>query len=94
MQYFVPNPLSMTLLMYLGNDLIEAVPLSNDKLSQPGYLGGYKRQLKQKHLVLLQQSPVEPEFLVFDLNPAKERYSGSSSYASAHASPVMEASMA
>lgn len=84
----------MTLLMYLGNDLIEAVPVSNEKLSQPGYLGGYKRQLKQKHFLLLQQSSVEPEFLVFDLNPQKERYTSSAAYASAPAHQHMEASLA
>jgi len=94
MPYFVPNPLSMTLLMYLGNDLIEAVPVCTDKLSQPGYLGGYKRQLKQKYSLLIQQSTVEPEFLVFDLNPVKEQYSASSAYASANAGPVLEASFA
>lgn len=84
----------MTLLMYLGNDLIEAVPVCNDKLSQPGYLGSFKRELKQKYSLLLQQAHVEPEFLVFDLNPEKERYAGSSAYASASSSPAMEASLA
>lgn len=84
----------MTLLMYLGNDLIEAVPVATDKLSQPGYLGSFKRQLKQKYFLLLQQSTVEPEFLVFDLNPVKEHYPSSSSYAPAAASPAFEASMA
>lgn len=84
----------MTLLMYLGNDLIEAVPVCTDKLSQPGYLGSYKRQLKQKYSLLLQQSTIEPEFLVFDLNPVKEHYSAASTYASASASQPMEASYA
>jgi hypothetical protein len=84
----------MTLLMYLGNDLIEAVPVSSDKLSQPGYLGSFKRELKQKYLQLLQQSPDEPEFLVFDLNPSKESYSSSIAYASANAGQPMEASFA
>lgn len=84
----------MTLLMYLGNDLIEAVPVSNDKLSQPGYLGSFKRQLKEKYFLLLQESSLEPEFLVFDLNPSKERYSNSSSYASAVTNYSMEMSLA
>jgi hypothetical protein len=84
----------MTLLMYLGNDLIEAVPVSNEKLSQPGYLGSYKRQLKQKYFLLLQQSSVEPEFLVFDLNPQKECFSTASSYNTVNASQSMEAVLA
>lgn len=54
----------MTLMMYLGNDFIEAVPLNNWQISEPGYLGGYKRLLKQKHALLLQASPEPPEFLV------------------------------
>lgn len=82
----------MTLMMYLGNDLIEAVPVCLDKLSQPGYLGSFKRMLKQKYFLLLQQSSVEPEFLVFDLNPAKERNTRSSSYAPASSMQLMEAS--
>jgi hypothetical protein len=84
----------MTLMMYLGNDLIEAIPVSTDKLSQPGYLGSFKRLLKQKHFVLLQQSSIEPEFLVFDLNPVKERLSSSSAYASVSSGQALEAGTA
>jgi hypothetical protein len=71
----------MTLMMYLGNDLIEAVPVSTDKLSLPGYLGSYKRLLKQKHLLLLQQSSVEPEFLVFNMNPVSQQNTSSAAFA-------------
>lgn len=59
----------MTLMMYLGNDFIEAVPLNNWQISEPGYLGGYKRLLKQKHALLLQTSPEPPEFLVINESP-------------------------
>jgi len=60
----------MELMMYLGNDLIESVPVSADKLSQPGYLGQFKRQLKIRHADLLQQTVSPPEFLVINLEPS------------------------
>ncbi|HEU4469488.1 MAG TPA: hypothetical protein VFR58_00270 [Flavisolibacter sp.] len=60
----------MELMMYLGNDLIESIPVKSDKISQPGYLGGFKRELKQKHSMLLETSPQPPEFLVINLQPA------------------------
>ena len=59
----------MELMMYLGNDLIESIPVQSDKLSQPGYLGQFKRELKIKHADLLQQTPEPPDFLVIDLTP-------------------------
>lgn len=59
----------MELMMYLGNDLIESIPVQSEKLSQPGYLGQFKRQLKLRHADLLQQTPDEPDFLVIDLTP-------------------------
>ncbi len=59
----------MELMMYLGNDLIESVAVQPDKLSQPGYLGQFKRQLKLRHAELLQQVPDHPDFLVIDLKP-------------------------
>jgi hypothetical protein len=58
----------MELLMYLGNDLIESVPLANDKISQPGYLGQYKRQLKNRYAELLLQTPNPPDFFVVNMN--------------------------
>jgi hypothetical protein len=59
----------MKLMMYIGNDLIEAVPLQQENLRQPGYLGKFKRNLKIKYSELINQSPLAPEFLVIDLNP-------------------------
>jgi len=55
--------------MYLGNDLIEAVPVKQDQLSQPGYLGQFKRMLKNRHAELIQQTSQLPEFLVVNLAP-------------------------
>jgi hypothetical protein len=54
----------MELMMYLGNDLIESVTVNDAKLSQPGYLGAFKRQLKQKYWGLIQETGLSPEFLV------------------------------
>ena len=52
--------------MYLGNDLIEAVPVNVLDLRVPGYLGKFKRSLKLKYQQLLQQASEPPEFLVID----------------------------
>jgi len=54
----------MKLMMYLGNDLIESVALNFTLISIPGYLGSFKRNLKQKHSDLIQQVQQQPEFLV------------------------------
>jgi hypothetical protein len=54
----------MKLMMYLGNDLIESVSLDFTLISTPGYLGSFKRNLKQKHSDLIQQIREQPEFLV------------------------------
>lgn len=60
----------MQLMMYLGNDLIESVPVNSDQLSLPGYLGKFKRVLKEKHAQLISESPKGAEFLVIDIAPA------------------------
>jgi hypothetical protein len=61
----------MQLMMYIGNDLIEAVPLQQEGLRQPGYLGKFKRHLKMKYSELIMQSHQPPEFLV--LEPMKQQ---------------------
>lgn len=58
-----------TLMMFLGNDLIESIPLNPKEIQQPGYVGHFKRQLKIKYNELLQESPEQPEFLVVDPQP-------------------------
>ena len=60
----------MKLMMYIGNDLIEAVPLDRDQVPIPGYLGKIKRNLKEKYQVMIAESPEGPEFLV--INSATE----------------------
>jgi hypothetical protein len=53
--------------MYLGNDLIETMPLNFTRLSEPGYLGRFKRILKQKHWDAIQQTEKYPEYIVVNL---------------------------
>jgi hypothetical protein len=64
---FVPDPVPMQLMMYIGNDLIEAIPLDRDKIPKPGYLGAIKRNLKLKYSDLVKQYTDPPEFLVITL---------------------------
>jgi hypothetical protein len=59
----------MQLMMYIGNDLIEAVPIEVERLRIPGYLGQFKRTLKTKYQALIRQYANPPEFLV-DPQPA------------------------
>jgi hypothetical protein len=63
----------MKLMMYIGNDLIEAIPLEQENLRLPGYLGKFKRSLKSKYSELISQSPQRPEFLVIDTTPATQK---------------------
>lgn len=60
----------MQLMMYIGNDLIEAVPLVEEHISQPGYLGKFKRMLKDKYADLIRESQTPPDFLVVDITPS------------------------
>lgn len=59
----------MQLMMFIGNDLIESVPLDNERISKPGYLGNFKRSLKEKHNELILQYATNPEFLVIEPAP-------------------------
>lgn len=60
----------MQLMMYIGNDLIDSVPVNMYDLSKPGYLGRFKRQLKQRHIDLIQEANEQPEFLVINMKSA------------------------
>jgi hypothetical protein len=69
----------MKLMMYIGNDLIESIPLELGRISKPGYLGSFKRALKVKYNDLILQHGEKPEFLVVEpktsesKNPASEK---------------------
>ena len=69
----------MQLMMYLGNDLIESISVNDRDLSIPGYLGRYKRQLKQKHVDLIAQAGQQPEYLVVPVQPQAQIAQGASS---------------
>jgi hypothetical protein len=56
----------MQLMMYMGNDLIEAVQLNMQDIPKPGYVGSFKRSLKLKYRELIQQFPEPPEFLIIE----------------------------
>ncbi len=56
--------ITMKLMMYIGNDLIDTATLEDERIPIPGYLGEFKRQMKQKHRELILQAPKPPEFLV------------------------------
>jgi hypothetical protein len=66
----------MQLMMYIGNDLIEAIPINDKDLRIPGYLGKFKRSLKDKYSQLVQQKGQNPEFLVCtpELKPELPKY--------------------
>ena len=59
----------MKLMMYIGYDLIESIPLEDSRISKPGYVGSIKRSLKNKYNELIRQYPDPPEFLVIDPAP-------------------------
>jgi hypothetical protein len=54
----------MNLMMYIGNDLIESIPLKPEDVRKPGYIGSFKRTLKMKYSELIRQHEEPPEFLV------------------------------
>lgn len=62
----------MQLMMFIGNDLIESVPVSEERVSQPGYLGKFKRMLKDKYADLIRESSKPAEFLVTDITPSSQ----------------------
>ncbi len=59
--------------MYLGNDLIEAVPLDQERIPKPGYLGSCKRHLKEKYHELIMQFAEPPQFLVINLQVQQKK---------------------
>lgn len=63
----------MQLMMYLGNDHIESIKLDPDRVSKPGYLGTFKRNLKVKYKDLISQYGSSAEFIV--VGEVKQAYS-------------------
>jgi hypothetical protein len=56
----------MQLMMYIGNDHIESIKLDPERISKPGYLGSFKRNLKIKYRELINQHGSPADFLVID----------------------------
>lgn len=56
----------MTLMMFLGNDLIEAIPLDKENIPVPGYLGNFKRALKEKYREVILQATQPPDFYIMN----------------------------
>ena len=63
----------MQLMMYLGNDHIESVKLDPERVSKPGYLGTFKRNLKVKYKELISQYGSPADFIV--VGEMKQAYS-------------------
>ena len=63
----------MQLMMYLGNDHIESVKLDPDRISKPGYLGTFKRNLKVKYKELISEYGSPADFIV--VGEVKKGYS-------------------
>ncbi len=59
----------MQLMMYIGNDHIESVKLDPERISKPGYLGTFKRNLKIKYQDLISQHGSSADFLVVNTVP-------------------------
>ena len=53
-------------MMYLGDDLIESISLDQEYIPKPGYLGSFKRALKEKYREMIMQFAEPPEFLVIN----------------------------
>ena len=61
----------MQLMMYIGNDHIESIKLDPERISKPGYLGTFKRNLKIKYKELISEHGSPADFLVIDSSPQK-----------------------
>ena len=58
----------MQLMMYIGNDHIESIKLDPERISKPGYLGTFKRNLKAKYKDLISQHGSPADFIVINMN--------------------------
>lgn len=63
----------MQLMMYIGNDHIESVNLDPARVSKPGYLGTFKRNLKVKYKELIREHGSPADFIV--VGEVKQDYS-------------------
>ncbi len=54
----------MKLVMYIGNDCLDTVPLDSNRIPEPGYIGSLAKSLRQKHAVYTMYFETEPEFFI------------------------------
>ena len=54
----------MKLVMYIGNDFIDAIPLEQSFIVFPGYVSHFVKALIKKHEMLILESVLEPGFLL------------------------------
>ena len=54
----------MELVLYAGNDFVASLPLDREKLTQPGYVGGRKRELLRQNADALLDVWEELEFFL------------------------------
>ena len=66
----------MQLMMFIGNDHIESVSLDKEKISKPGYLGTFKRNLKMKYKDMISQHGSPADFLVVSMKANENKTSG------------------
>jgi hypothetical protein len=72
--FVIPISTCMQLMMYIGSDLIEAIPVNVKDLRVPGYLGKFKRNLKVKYSELIKTSLAPVEFLVFETESEQKEF--------------------
>jgi hypothetical protein len=68
----------MQLMMYIGNDHIESIKLDPERISKPGYLGTFKRNLKIKYKDLIIEHGSPADFLVIDHSSQTAKQTGKS----------------
>jgi hypothetical protein len=54
----------MELKMFIGNSLIDSVPVSFSQIRKPGFLEGLTARLKEKHDVLIQAARESPLYFI------------------------------
>jgi hypothetical protein len=59
----------MNLMMFVGSEMLESIPLDKEMISKPGYVGNFKRRLQNKYRELFANDP-KPQFYV--ANPTTE----------------------
>ena len=54
----------MEIMRFIGNDCIDTLPVDQNLITIPGYIGDFIKQFKRKHQELILQAYSEPEFIL------------------------------